>query len=74
MYTIKIDCTCLIVDIINQVYKTCSLISEMSVCPLALSYYAPTIWNKLPESCTSAETLPIFKSRLKAYLFAAAFN
>ena len=26
----------------------------------AFSYYAPTIWNKLPKSCTSAETLPIF--------------
>ena len=40
----------------------------------AFSYYAPTIWNKLPESCTSAETLPIFKTRQKTYLFAAAFN
>ena len=40
----------------------------------AFSYYAPTIWNKLPKSCTSAETLPIFKSRLKTHLFAAALN
>jgi len=40
----------------------------------AFSYYAPTLWNKVPESCTSAETLSIFKSRLKTYIFAAAFN
>ena len=40
----------------------------------ALSYYAPTIWNKQPKSCTFAETIPILKSRLKTHLFAAAFN
>ena len=34
----------------------------------AFSYYAPTIWNKLPKLCTSAEILPIFKSRLKTHL------
>ena len=33
----------------------------------AFSYYAPTIWNKLPESCTSAENITIFKLRLKTY-------
>jgi len=38
------------------------------------SYYAPNIWNKLPETCRSASTLTTFKSRLKNYLFAAAFN
>ena len=40
----------------------------------AFSYYAPSIWNKLPEICRSAATLTTFKSRLKTFLFAAAFN
>ena len=40
----------------------------------AFSYYAPNIWNKLPETWRSAATLTTFKSRLKTYLFAAAFN
>ncbi len=39
----------------------------------AFSFYAPNIWNKLPENCRSAETLNAFKSRLKTFLFAAAF-
>lgn len=39
----------------------------------AFSFYAPHIWNKLPESCRSAETLTTFKSRLKTFMFAAAF-
>ncbi|KAK9522346.1 hypothetical protein VZT92_018819 [Zoarces viviparus] len=40
----------------------------------AFSFSAPHIWNKVPESCRSAETLSSFKSRLKTFLFAAAFN
>lgn len=40
----------------------------------AFSFYAPTIWNKLPENCRSATTLSSFKSKLKTFLFAAAFN
>ena len=40
----------------------------------AFSYYAPNIWNKLPEICRSAATLTTFKSRLKTFLFAADFN
>ncbi len=38
----------------------------------AFSFYAPNIWNKHPLNCRSAETLA-FKSRLKTFLFAAAF-
>jgi len=34
----------------------------------AFSYYAPKIWNKLPETCRSAATLTTFKSRLKTFL------
>ncbi|XP_068571421.1 uncharacterized protein [Cebidichthys violaceus] len=40
----------------------------------AFSFSAPHIWNKVPESCRSAETLSSFKSRLKTFLFAAAFE
>lgn len=40
----------------------------------AFSFYAPHIWNKLPENCRSAATLSSFKSRLKTFLFAAAFQ
>ncbi|KAK9528084.1 hypothetical protein VZT92_014578 [Zoarces viviparus] len=40
----------------------------------AFSFSAPHIWNKVPESCRSADTLSSFKSRLKTFLFAAAFN
>ncbi len=40
----------------------------------AFSYYAPYIWNKLPDNCRSAETVSSFKSRLKTFLFTTAFN
>ena len=40
----------------------------------AFSFYAPQIWNKLPENCRNAETLSSFKSRLKTHLFTAAFD
>ena len=40
----------------------------------AFSFYAPYIWNKLPENIRSAESLSSFKSRLKAHLFTAAFD
>ena len=39
----------------------------------AFSFYAPHIWNKLPENCRSAATLSSFKSKLKTYLFDVAF-
>uniref|UniRef100_A0A672YKY5 1-phosphatidylinositol 4,5-bisphosphate phosphodiesterase n=1 Tax=Sphaeramia orbicularis TaxID=375764 RepID=A0A672YKY5_9TELE len=34
----------------------------------AFSFYAPNVLNKLPESLRSAETLSLFKSRLKTHL------
>ena len=35
------------------------------------AFYAegPKEWNKLPEFIQSAETIPVFKKRLKTYLF-----
>jgi hypothetical protein len=38
----------------------------------SFSYAAPKLWNrkpKLPEYIKKSETLPIFKTRLKTYLF-----
>ena len=40
----------------------------------AFSFYAPHIWNKLPETCRSAATLSSFKTSLKTLLFATAFQ
>lgn len=37
------------------------------------SFYAPYMWNKLPEDCRSAETLSSFESKLKTVMFATAF-
>lgn len=32
---------------------------------MTLSYYAPDLWNKLPEDLKSAQTVSTFKSGLK---------
>ena len=40
----------------------------------AFSFYAPQMWNKLPETCRSADTLSSFKSRLKTFLFATFYH
>ena len=37
-------------------------------------YYAPNIWNTLPEYIKSANSVPIFKKLLKTHLFRIAFN
>lgn len=40
----------------------------------AFSYYGPTLWNSFPQELRSAATVSSFKSKLKTYLFAQAFN
>ncbi len=40
----------------------------------AFSVAAPTLWNVLPVSITSALTISSFKSLLKSYLLTQAFN
>src|SRR4029434_1886979 len=40
----------------------------------AFSYRAPLLWNNLPASIREPDTLPIFKSRLKAFLFSLDVN
>ena len=39
----------------------------------AFSVAGPTVWNSLPESDRSAETLASFKRKLKSYLFNISF-
>ncbi|XP_054864080.1 uncharacterized protein LOC129348233 [Amphiprion ocellaris] len=40
----------------------------------AFSHYGPRLWNSLPENLRTAETVDIFKRRLKTHLFNQAFN
>ena len=40
----------------------------------AFSYYAPNLWNTLPEHIRKAETMEIFKRDLKTHLFNLAYN
>src|SRR4029434_6027042 len=47
-------------------------ISKNRVGRRACSYRAPLLWNNLPASIRDADTLPIFKSRLKTFLFSAS--
>ena len=35
----------------------------------AFSFYAPSLWNTLPEYLRMAETVETFKRALKTYLF-----
>ncbi len=37
------------------------------------SYLAPKLWNSLPDNVRDADTLSLFKSRLKTHLFSQAF-
>ncbi|MCJ8747469.1 hypothetical protein PDJAM_G00153810, partial [Pangasius djambal] len=40
----------------------------------AFSYQAPKLWNSLPVNVREADTVSVFKSRLKTYLFSLAFS
>ena len=40
----------------------------------SFSYLAPLLWNNLPASVRGADTLSLFKSRLKTFLFEKAYN
>ncbi|KAI5086287.1 hypothetical protein C0J45_1051, partial [Silurus meridionalis] len=39
----------------------------------SFSYKAPQLWNSLPTSVRDSDTVSVFKSRLKTYLFSQAF-
>ena len=40
----------------------------------AFIHCAPTLWNAIPQSIKSCETVCLFKKKLKTYLFAKAYN
>ena len=40
----------------------------------AFSYYGPRLWNSLPENLRAAETVDVFKKRLKTHLFTLLFD
>ena len=40
----------------------------------AFSYAAPTLWNSLPEPVKNAESLGVFKTALKTFLFSKRFS
>ena len=40
----------------------------------SFAYAAASLWNSLPEECRMAQTLQLFKSKLKTHLFKLAFN
>jgi len=46
---------------------------ELSFGDRAFSVAYPTVWNSLPESVRSAETLASFKRKLKTYMFNISF-
>ena len=41
---------------------------------VAFQFYAPKIWNSLPEDVRQASTLTMFESRLKTVLFSCAYD
>uniref|UniRef100_A0A3B3B4X7 Reverse transcriptase domain-containing protein n=1 Tax=Oryzias melastigma TaxID=30732 RepID=A0A3B3B4X7_ORYME len=40
----------------------------------AFSHSAPTLWNSLPPDLRTIDSLPVFKSKLKTYMFKSAFS
>ena len=50
------------------------LLVTRQVCKNSFSYLAPLLWNNLPASVRGADTLSLFKSRLKTFLFEKAYN
>ena len=40
----------------------------------SFGFAAPSLWNSLPDSLRDVPTLPLFKARLKTYLFSQAFS
>ena len=54
-------------DLLHVDHATCSLERR------TFGYAAPAIWNSLPIAVRQAESVAVFKSRLKTHLFTCAF-
>ena len=75
-----------ICDMLQPLKSTMNLRSSMkgflSVPPIRLvnygqrsfSHAAPKLWNELPDTVRYSESLPVFKTRLKTYLFKRAYK
>uniref|UniRef100_A0A8P4GNX2 Reverse transcriptase domain-containing protein n=1 Tax=Dicentrarchus labrax TaxID=13489 RepID=A0A8P4GNX2_DICLA len=50
------------------------IVSKSRTGARAFSYQAPLLWNQLPVVVREADTLTIFKSRLKTFLFDKAYS
>ncbi len=50
------------------------LVSKSRLGARAFSHQAPLLWNKLPLRVREADTVNIFKSRLKTFLFDRAYS
>ena len=49
-------------------------IAKSTIGGRAFSYRAPHLWNKLPAHVQSADTITLFKARLKTYLFSLSYS
>lgn len=49
-------------------------VSKIRTGARAFSHQAPLLWNRLPVLVREADTVPIFKSRLKTFLFDTAYS
>ena len=49
-------------------------IAKSTIGGRALSYCAPLPWNKLPAHVRIADTITLFKARLKTYLFSLSYS
>ena len=49
-------------------------VSKSTMGARAFSYQAPHLWNQLPVCVRAADTLPVFKSALKTFLFDKAYS
>lgn len=49
-------------------------IAKITIGGRAFSYRAPLLWNKLPAHVRGADTITVFKSRLKTYLFSLSYS
>ena len=49
-------------------------VSKTTVGRRAFSYQAPVLWNQLPAHVREADTVSSFKTRLKTFLFDAAYG
>ena len=58
----------------NEMHRLTELRYNTDMGHRAFEKSAPRLYNKLPEIVKTADTLELFKKRLKTYLFAECYN